>query len=257
MYRVSARDRRGHRGVPARPLRARPRAGGASGGRAPRGWPTSSSTGPSRAAGATGSSAPTRAIRVVGRPPERRGAGRGAQGRGGEDGRRGRDRGRAGRARDDGDPRRHLRPAAHGTRRAREGGAREAADRRARDLGGGASRAPRGRRGSRDAPEAGAGGFPGARASGSTRIRSRSTRCAEGSARTRSSSSEPTRRPTFSRWKEPEEVLKWVKLAVGTRGGYPMPDLSSLRRPRRPVRARVARGLVERGARARRRRRDD
>ena len=30
----------------------------------------------------------------------------------------------------------------------------------------------------------------------------------------------------FGRWKEPEEVLKWVKLAVGTRAGYPLPDLS-------------------------------
>ena len=30
----------------------------------------------------------------------------------------------------------------------------------------------------------------------------------------------------FDRWKDPEEVLKWVKLAVGTRGGYEMPDLS-------------------------------
>jgi nicotinate-nucleotide adenylyltransferase len=30
----------------------------------------------------------------------------------------------------------------------------------------------------------------------------------------------------FHRWKDPEEVLKWVKLAVGTRGGFEMPDLS-------------------------------
>ncbi len=30
----------------------------------------------------------------------------------------------------------------------------------------------------------------------------------------------------FSRWREPDEVLKWVRLAVGTRGGYDMPDLS-------------------------------
>ena len=30
----------------------------------------------------------------------------------------------------------------------------------------------------------------------------------------------------FSRWREPDEVLKWVKLAIGTRGGYDMPDLS-------------------------------
>ena len=30
----------------------------------------------------------------------------------------------------------------------------------------------------------------------------------------------------FSRWKEPEEVLKHVKLAVGTRARYPLPDLS-------------------------------
>lgn len=33
----------------------------------------------------------------------------------------------------------------------------------------------------------------------------------------------------FERWKDPEEVLKWVKLAVGTRGGYEMPDLSRWR----------------------------
>jgi nicotinate-nucleotide adenylyltransferase len=30
----------------------------------------------------------------------------------------------------------------------------------------------------------------------------------------------------FHRWKEPDEVLKWVKLAVGTRAGYELPDLS-------------------------------
>jgi nicotinate-nucleotide adenylyltransferase len=30
----------------------------------------------------------------------------------------------------------------------------------------------------------------------------------------------------FRRWKDPEEVLKWVRLAVGTRGGFEMPDLS-------------------------------
>jgi nicotinate-nucleotide adenylyltransferase len=29
----------------------------------------------------------------------------------------------------------------------------------------------------------------------------------------------------FPGWKEPEEVLRWVKLAVGTRSGYPPPDL--------------------------------
>jgi nicotinate-nucleotide adenylyltransferase len=31
----------------------------------------------------------------------------------------------------------------------------------------------------------------------------------------------------FSRWREPDEVLEHVKLAVGTRGGYDMPDLSA------------------------------
>jgi nicotinate-nucleotide adenylyltransferase len=30
----------------------------------------------------------------------------------------------------------------------------------------------------------------------------------------------------FHRWKDPEGVLQWVKLAVGTRGGFEMPDLS-------------------------------
>jgi nicotinate-nucleotide adenylyltransferase len=31
----------------------------------------------------------------------------------------------------------------------------------------------------------------------------------------------------FPRWKEPEEILRWVKLAVGTRSGYPPPDLAA------------------------------
>ena len=30
----------------------------------------------------------------------------------------------------------------------------------------------------------------------------------------------------FPTWKEPDEVLRWVKLAVGTRSGYPPPDLA-------------------------------
>jgi nicotinate-nucleotide adenylyltransferase len=30
----------------------------------------------------------------------------------------------------------------------------------------------------------------------------------------------------FRTWKEPEEVLRWVKLAVGTRSGYPPADLA-------------------------------
>ncbi len=30
----------------------------------------------------------------------------------------------------------------------------------------------------------------------------------------------------FPTWKEPEEVLRWVGLAVGTRSGYPPPDLA-------------------------------
>ena len=33
----------------------------------------------------------------------------------------------------------------------------------------------------------------------------------------------------FPSWKEPEEVLRWVKLAVGTRSGYPPPDLERYR----------------------------
>jgi nicotinate-nucleotide adenylyltransferase len=31
---------------------------------------------------------------------------------------------------------------------------------------------------------------------------------------------------TFPSWKDPEEVLRWVKLAVGTRSGYPPADLT-------------------------------
>ena len=30
---------------------------------------------------------------------------------------------------------------------------------------------------------------------------------------------------SFPTWKEPDEVLRWVRLAVGTRSGYPPPDL--------------------------------
>ena len=30
---------------------------------------------------------------------------------------------------------------------------------------------------------------------------------------------------SFPSWKEPDEVLRWVRLAVGTRSGYPPPDL--------------------------------
>jgi nicotinate-nucleotide adenylyltransferase len=29
----------------------------------------------------------------------------------------------------------------------------------------------------------------------------------------------------FPLWKDPDEILRWVKLAVGTRSGYPPPDL--------------------------------
>jgi nicotinate-nucleotide adenylyltransferase len=29
----------------------------------------------------------------------------------------------------------------------------------------------------------------------------------------------------FPTWKEPDEVLRWIRLAVGTRSGYPPPDL--------------------------------
>ncbi len=30
----------------------------------------------------------------------------------------------------------------------------------------------------------------------------------------------------FPTWKDPEDVLRWVRLAVGTRSGYPPPDLA-------------------------------
>jgi nicotinate-nucleotide adenylyltransferase len=30
----------------------------------------------------------------------------------------------------------------------------------------------------------------------------------------------------FPSWKDPDEVLRWVRLAVGTRSGFPPPDLS-------------------------------
>jgi nicotinate-nucleotide adenylyltransferase len=30
----------------------------------------------------------------------------------------------------------------------------------------------------------------------------------------------------FPNWKDPDEILRWVRLAVGTRSGYPPPDLA-------------------------------
>lgn len=33
----------------------------------------------------------------------------------------------------------------------------------------------------------------------------------------------------FDTWKKPDEVLRWVKLAVGTRAGHPPPDLGRYR----------------------------
>ena len=61
----------------------------------------------------------------------------------------------------------------------------------------------------------------------------------------------------FGTWREPEEVLKWVKLAVGTRAGYPLPDLSRFADRVVVVRARVAGRLVERDPQADRGRRAD
>ena len=61
----------------------------------------------------------------------------------------------------------------------------------------------------------------------------------------------------FGRWKEPEEVLKWVKLAVGTRARYPLPDLSRYGDRVVPFDLAVAGRLVERGAQASRSRRAD
>ena len=159
---VSGRDRRGHRGVPARALPAHPGAGGDS-----RGEPGGSRRLPRLPAaaarrGATGSSAPTPAIASPAARPATRSWPRRS---------RPRARRRATRSRskaswsssDEGDPRRHVRPAAQLGHVALAEAAREqAADRRARDLGGGAPRAPRGRRRSRDAAEDGPGGFPGA-----------------------------------------------------------------------------------------------
>jgi nicotinate-nucleotide adenylyltransferase len=58
----------------------------------------------------------------------------------------------------------------------------------------------------------------------------------------------------FPTWKDPEEVLRWVRLAVGTRTGYPPPDLArygdrvvsfALESP--DVSAREVRRRVERG----------
>lgn len=57
----------------------------------------------------------------------------------------------------------------------------------------------------------------------------------------------------FPTWKEPDEVLRWVRLAVGTRSGYPPPDLTrygdrvlSFRVESPPVSSTQVRGRVAR-----------
>jgi nicotinate-nucleotide adenylyltransferase len=58
----------------------------------------------------------------------------------------------------------------------------------------------------------------------------------------------------FPSWKEPEEVLRWVRLAVGTRSGYPPPDLErygdrvlSFQLASPPVSSSEVRGRIARG----------
>lgn len=59
----------------------------------------------------------------------------------------------------------------------------------------------------------------------------------------------------FPTWKDPEEVLRWVRLAVGTRSGFPPPDLErfgdrvlSFQLPSPPVSSSEVRERVARGA---------
>ena len=58
----------------------------------------------------------------------------------------------------------------------------------------------------------------------------------------------------FPTWKEPEEVLCWVRLAVGTRSGYPPPDLErygdrviAFQLPSPPVSSSEVRERISRG----------
>jgi nicotinate-nucleotide adenylyltransferase len=58
----------------------------------------------------------------------------------------------------------------------------------------------------------------------------------------------------FPTWKEPDEVLRWVRLAVGTRTGYPPPDLErygdrvlSFQLASPPVSSSEVRGKIARG----------
>ncbi len=58
----------------------------------------------------------------------------------------------------------------------------------------------------------------------------------------------------FPLWKEPDEILRWVRLAVGTRSGYPPPDLErygdrviSFELASPPISSSVVRDRIERG----------
>ena len=61
----------------------------------------------------------------------------------------------------------------------------------------------------------------------------------------------------FTGWKEPEEVLRAVRLAVGTRSGYPPPDLERFGDRVVSFQLDLAAGVLERGAGAGRPRRAD
>jgi nicotinate-nucleotide adenylyltransferase len=58
----------------------------------------------------------------------------------------------------------------------------------------------------------------------------------------------------FPHWKQPDEILRWVKLAVGTRSGYPPPDLErygdrviSFELASPPISSNKVRGRIEAG----------
>ena len=58
----------------------------------------------------------------------------------------------------------------------------------------------------------------------------------------------------FPTWKEPDEILRWVRLGVGTRSGYPPPDLErygdrvlSFQLDSPPVSSSAIRGMIGRG----------